>query len=344
MSIKVSVIVPVYNAEPYISECIKSLLSQTIQDCEFIFVNDGSTDNSAAIIERYRRSDSRIILIQQPNQGVSVARNVGLIASSGEYVGFVDADDYIEADMYERLYNAAANGECDVVLSNFESEIEGHLVITKYPFPKEVRLTSEFIRKDVLPAFLKTEELNTACNKLYRNALVREHAVQFPKQVALGEDGIFNMFFFSYAATMKYIDYTGYHYREVSGSATRNIVQKDYFHRALEVFGAEPPVCYAGLMDQMAIRQLKSIKLIHSVLAYIHIYLKPTEEMSIGEQFSYVRRMIGNKEVRYALPIYLNEMELELGSYQKLMLLLMKRKSIVGLYCLTAYSRFRNKK
>jgi len=344
VDVKVSIIVPVFNAEPYLRECIDSLLSQTISEIEFIFIDDGSTDNSAATIESYQNLESRIILIQQQNQGVSVARNVGLMNATGQYIGFVDADDYVEPDMYERLYTAAIKENCDVVLSNFESEIEGNHVITNYSFPKDVLLTAEFIRKEVLPAFLKTETLNTACNKLYRNALIKEHGIRFPNRVALGEDGMFNMIFFSFAVSMKYLDYTGYHYREVSGSATRNVIQKDYFQRALEVFDSDPPVYYAEILDLDTIKQLKSIKLIHSVMAYIHIYLRPTEDLSINKQFSYVRKMIANDDVRNALPVYKKEMELVLGRYQKLILHLMNKQSILGLYCLTSYSRFRNKK
>ncbi|MES9697320.1 glycosyltransferase [Bacillus sp. JJ927] len=102
-----SVIIPVYNAEKYITQCIESLLNQTLRECEFIFINDGSTDNSEKIIEDYKKINDRITLINQENQGVSIARNRGLDVSTGEYVGFVDADDYIEKDMYEMLYNAA---------------------------------------------------------------------------------------------------------------------------------------------------------------------------------------------------------------------------------------------
>ncbi|WP_028611936.1 glycosyltransferase [Paenibacillus harenae] len=343
MSKKISVIVPVYNAEPYIGECLQSLLAQTLQDCEFICVNDGSTDRSASIIEQFRQMDSRVILINQSNQGVSVARNTGLEDAAGEYVGFVDADDFIEPDMYERLYNAAGKGDCDVVLSNFESELDGYRIVTQYPFPTDVVLHSDFIRREVLPTFLRTDQLNTACNKIYRTSLIQKYKIRFPENVTLGEDGLFNMMFFSCAASMNYISYTGYHYREVKGSATRNIASKDYFQRALEVYESKLPDSYAGLLDQRTIKELKSIKLIQSVLAYIHIYLKPSKEMGIIHKFRYVRKMIRNQEVRSSLPIYCKEMAMELGVYQKAMLQMMRRKSILGLYGLTAYSRFRNK-
>ena len=202
------------------------------------------------IIDEFKKKDSRIILINQENQGVSIARNNGLKVASGEYVGFVDADDYIEKDMYEKLYNSARENDCDIVVSNFESEIDGHKVITRYPFPINISLQKDFIEQEILPYFIMSDDLNTACNKIYKNKMIKENKVKFPEKIALGEDGMFNMQAFSYASSIKYIDYTGYHYREVIGSATRDISKKDYFKRALEVYTSELPQIFINKIDQ----------------------------------------------------------------------------------------------
>ena len=343
MSIKVSVIIPVYNAEKYLAECIESLLSQTLKECEFIFINDGSKDRSRQVIEDYQKLDNRILLINQENQGVSIARNTGLQTAAGEYIGFVDADDYIEKDMYERLYHSAKQGDCDVVISNFESEMEGQVFITKYPFPINQILHKEYIENELLPYFLKADNLNSVVNKVFKNQVIKEKNVEFPEQVALGEDGLFNIRFFSHATTMKYIEYAGYHYREVAGSATRNIAGKDYFHRSLEVYNLNLPEIYTRKMNKEKIRQLKSIKLVNSVMSYIHVYLKPSNDMSFSKRYKYVKNMICNKEVREALFVYYSDAYYMLGRYEKFIVNMMKQKSIMGLYCATAYSRFRNK-
>ncbi|WP_283751004.1 glycosyltransferase [Bacillus cereus] len=339
---KVSVIIPVYNAEKYITQCIESLLSQTLQECEFIFVNDGSKDTSRQILERYQKLDNRIKLVNQKNQGVSIARNKGLQIAIGEYIGFVDADDYIEPDMYEILYNSAKQSNCDVVISNFKWEIEGHKIITKYSFPVDIVLQTDYIEQDLLPYFLKEDNLNTVCNKIYRNDLIKEESVKFPEKVVLGEDGMFNIQFFSNATSAKYIDYTGYHYREVAGSATKNISEKDYFKRAVEVYTMELPNIYTDKIDNVRMNQLKSIKFINSVMSYIHIYFTPCENVSFNKRYEYVRNMVRNKYVREALPIYCRETYGTLGKYEKFVVDLVKIKSIIGLYCVTAYSRFRN--
>lgn len=342
MGIKVSIIIPVFNAEHYLNECIGSLLAQTLRECEFIFINDGSTDSSGSIIERYQYYDNRIKLITQKNQGVSAARNEGLRAAAGEYVGFVDADDYIELDMYERLYTAARAGNCEVVLSNFESELEGHKVVTTYPFPANQFMERALICEQVIPYFLASDSLNTVVNKLYSRKKIMENEVAFPLGVALGEDSLFNMQFFCDVESMIYLNYTGYHYREVIGSATRNIREKDYFHSAIDSFITEPPQAFYDILRRQHVHKLKSIRLIRTTLSYVYIYFKPSNEMNFFQRYSYVRKMVVNKHVRAALPVYYEEMNDELNRYEKFMLTMIKFRLTFGLMCAAAYSRFRN--
>ena len=108
----ISIIVCVYNTEKYIAKCLKSICAQTYANIEIIVVNDGSTDKTAMIINEWQEKDERIVLVQQENKGLAVARNVGLDISRGEYIGFVDADDYIEKDMFQILYDAILQSDC----------------------------------------------------------------------------------------------------------------------------------------------------------------------------------------------------------------------------------------
>ncbi|MFC4320712.1 glycosyltransferase [Litchfieldia salsa] len=343
MNIKVSVIVPVFNAEEYLTECINSLLNQTLQDCEFIFINDGSTDKSKFIIENYRALDSRIKLINQENQGVSTARNNGLRYAYGEYIGFVDADDFIEKEMYEVLYYSAKLSNCDMVFSNFKGETEGRKVVTRYQFPSNIILNKTFIQQDLLPYFLKEDNLNTVCTKIYKSKIVQLNNVTFPNNIELGEDGMFNMHFLSGAKTVKYIDYIGYHYREVKGSATRNISEKDYFKRAIDVYNIKYPEDYYFHIDKEIINKLKSIKLIKSVISYIHLYFNSFKELSFNQRYSYIKKMIRHENVRNALPIFYGEFHASLGRYEKFILEMINKKFVLGLYFATTYSRLRSK-
>ena len=116
---KVSVIIPVYNVEKYLRECLDSVVNQTLKDIEIICINDGSPDNSLAILEEYAKKDSRIIVISQENSGVSTARNVGIDLAKGDYLYFIDADDYAEPDLLELSYQKALSTQCDIVNFGF---------------------------------------------------------------------------------------------------------------------------------------------------------------------------------------------------------------------------------
>lgn len=343
MSIKVSIVIPVYDAEKYIEECIKSLLSQTLKECELIFVNDGSHDRSSEIIKSYQNSDSRVILINQKNKGVSVARNKGLQIAAGEYIGFVDADDFVETDMFENLYNSAMKNDCDIVFSNFESELQGQKVITRYPFLVGVNLDKDFITEKLLPYFIEKDDLNTVCNKIFRKKMIYDNKIVFPVNVALGEDGLFNIYSFSHATRIQYLDYTGYHYREVKGSATRDISRKDYFKRALEVYTSPLPDILSNKIDIIKLEKQKAIKLINSVMSYVHIYFTHSKDIAFRKRYKYVSKMIENKYVQEVLPIYYQEKYTTLGRYEKVILNSIKKQSTIGLFFITSYSKLRNK-
>ena len=337
----ISVIIPVYNAEKYLEECIKSLLSQSLNNCEFIFVNDGSNDNSSNIIKDYIKRDKRIVLINQCNKGVSEARNTGLLKANGKYVGFVDSDDYIDSDMYEILYKEIKMEDCDVVISNFEEELNGDKCIKTYKLKDDEVLDKTYIQNKILPFFIKDDSLNTVCNKLYKKSIIDKYNIKFPKELPLGEDGIFNMIFFSKCNSCKYIDYTGYHYREVHGSATRNLQKHDYFKRELDVYNFDLNKLI-DIPQSLNIKLLKSIKLINNVKSNIYIYFERNREKSIYLKCKYIKDIVSKKEIREALEIYLSNVSTT-GRYEKLFLFSIKNKLIILLYILCTYSKIRNK-
>ena len=113
--VKVSIIVPVYNVENYIERCLKSLVNQTLKDIEILIINDGTPDNSIEICEKYAKNDNRIKIFNKENEGLGLTRNYGIERATGEYIAFVDSDDYVTLDMCENLYNAAIENNADIV-------------------------------------------------------------------------------------------------------------------------------------------------------------------------------------------------------------------------------------
>ena len=125
MSVKVSIIIPVYNTEKYLRKCLDSVCNQTLQDIEIICVNDCSTDDSLEILKEYASNDNRIKIINfTENKGVAIARNTAIEQAKGEYIGFVDSDDYVDLDFYEKLYNAAKSENAELVVGKTQMENE----------------------------------------------------------------------------------------------------------------------------------------------------------------------------------------------------------------------------
>ena len=142
---ELSVVVPIYDVEDYLPECLDSLIGQTFKNLEIICVNDGSPDNCIEILREYERKDSRIIVIDKPNGGVSSARNVGMRAAKGEYLTFVDPDDYLSTNVYEKCMYAIKNKDADILVFNSITEPDNKLT---FPNLKEKFFTNQFEEKE----------------------------------------------------------------------------------------------------------------------------------------------------------------------------------------------------
>lgn len=198
----ISVIVPIYNAEKYLSKCIESLIHQSYRALQIILVNDGSTDNSLTIAQDYAAQDTRIAIYSQPNKGQASARNNGLQYANGEWIAFVDADDYLDADCYAQLIQHMANNDC-VQMGYRRMSTDGKIIEEKCP-----RYFYQF---------------TSPCMRLYRRNLFMEHQLTFPEGM-IYEDVIFSLDFWATNPTFISIPYTGYNYtfNPLSTTAKRN--------------------------------------------------------------------------------------------------------------------------
>lgn len=166
---KVSIIVPVFNVEKYIDKCLNTLINQTLQDIEIIIVNDGSTDGSEKIIQNYIENNTNIIkYVKKENGGLSDARNYGMQFATGDYICFLDSDDYVDVTIYEKMYNKAIKENCDYVECDF---------IWKYE-NKEVK-DNGYMYKDKYEMLANARVV--AWNKLIKRSLIEENEIKFPK-------------------------------------------------------------------------------------------------------------------------------------------------------------------
>jgi len=341
---KVSVVIPVYNSAEFLDQCIDSLLAQAQRDCEFIFVNDGSTDNGGDIILSYRQKDNRIKIITQENQGVSLARNNGMAKATGEFLSFVDADDTIAPDMFETLCNLAAEYHSDVVCSGFIYEQDGRTCRLDMPFPKNLPYTQESISREVIPYMLRYDLLNSVANKMYRRSLVATNHIVFPAGQALGEDAIFNFKAIGKAHQIVFTNYAGYFYREVAGSATRNIGNKDYFATLLKAYEFDhTPLLPLGF-DKKQMQHLKEMRLVEQAISYLSLYAKPNPEVPAAKRLKYVSDMISHPVMQELVRKHWQTLIQGQGRFKKFVLSCVKRRQPRLVWLAQAYSNFRNKK
>lgn len=217
----VSIIVPVYNVENHLEKCIASILNQTLNAIEIIAINDGSTDKSLSILEGLSQKDDRLKVINQENQGVSAARNKGLSLAQGEYIGFVDADDYIEAQMYEKLYECANQYNCDVIVANVLDETsESRTVSLKFETGK-VEIPDQQMDEFLKEHFFKFG--HAVWHKLFRRQLIEQHQLKFHSyEEVSSEDMLFNLSVLACAESIYYLNEPLYHYVIHENSLTKS--------------------------------------------------------------------------------------------------------------------------
>ena len=212
---KVSIIVPCYNAEKHLSECLDSILKQSLHDLEVIAVNDGSTDRTLDILHRYAAQDVRLRIIDQSNQGAPQARANGVKSASADYIVFVDSDDYIAQDYVATLYHAIDSSKADIVACN------GNYDIHRWPWRptkavKPIHITGTPIKGDELKNFItnffgRHFSIIVVWGHIYHKSLFKSATRHIPFLVE--EDAMFNAQLYHAATSVLVIDYQGYYYR-----------------------------------------------------------------------------------------------------------------------------------
>lgn len=214
MSIKVSVVMPVYNAEKYLKRSIESILNQTLKELELILVNDGSKDRSIDICREYEQKDSRIIVVDKKNEGACIARNTGIHLAKGEYLQLVDADDYCELNMLEEQYKLAKSTDAEVVMCGLKYDISlknGEVLYEEDCYRNAV-LTRKQEIKEVMMDIINNMLFNYTHNKLYNLNFLKENNLQFTEWLPIDQDTNFNIDVFKQLNHLTLTAKSYYHY------------------------------------------------------------------------------------------------------------------------------------
>lgn len=232
---KVSIIVPVYNAEQYLGYTITSILKQTYKNIEIILVNDGSKDGSLIICQNYAAIDDRIKVLDIPNGGVSNARNCGIESATGEYIQFVDSDDVITENMTERLVDTMHIYEADMVVCGMRYMVlEGNRPVSSNDWlpqylGKECVLSREKFLGDFSRILLYTVLLEGPCNKLYKRAYFDKYEFRFPLDKELGEDFLLNLQYFEKLKRIVFISDVLYYYLQWGKNSLTTCYRRNMF-------------------------------------------------------------------------------------------------------------------
>ena len=253
---RVSVIIPAYNVERYISHCLSSIVNQTLKEIEIIVVNDGSIDNTLEKIKEFSNDNATICVINQKNKGSIEARKAGLKIASGEYILFVDGDDWLELDALEKLYNNAVEHDSDIVLYNAFWSYDKH---------KEEKNTFNF-NKDIdepLISLLKAEILPSLCFKLIKRNYIVDNNIEFPENISFGEDLATTASLFMSNPKISTTKECLYNYYQRESSITKSID-----NRVLEINKA-----IEFIKNQLIKKNIyDKYKLFFEYMVYIHLY------------------------------------------------------------------------
>lgn len=292
----ISIIVPIYNAAGTLSRCIESVQAQTYNHFELILINDGSKDESLSICRHYAEKDNRIIVLDQPNGGVASARNAGLAVARGEYLYFIDPDDYAEPDLLERMLTAQADlAVCSYRIDNLDSE--GNVISTEEKHINQaIESTVELIKED-------TKILFPLWNKLFCRSYVEDYNIRF-LPLSFWEDACFVWEYLKYADKISCIDIPMYHYTvqkdKQSLSRPKYVPNRKRYYLAL--FRSQNGMCtYREITDE-AILSGNYVRLCYNLTGdLIGNINRADANLTVAERVEYIESVCAEPEVKKLL-------------------------------------------
>lgn len=320
----ISVIVPVYNVENYLEQCVNSILQQTYDKIEIILVDDGSTDSSGKICDDYAKASNKIAVYHKKNGGLMSAWKYGVGKANGEFIGFIDSDDWIDADMYERLFQSIVDSQADISVCG--------LVKGEYIYTQPSIFKGRFDAVDVYPKLINNGEfmgrgvIPSRVVKLFKREIVVNTLPYCIDEITIGEDMIMNFAAFMFAKRVVFLnDYYPYHYRinlsSISQKFNKNCFDKiKLFNSQLRFIANDNEKNFTAQIDADLVGN--AINTIEQVCC---------SQMSANEKKEYIKRIIDDEEIQLALSR--NDFRSWNGRYKSYYHYL-KKKSVNGLIAL----------
>lgn len=293
----VSIIVPVYNVEKYIKRCVESIINQSYSNLEIILINDGSKDNSGKICDEFKLKDKRINVIHKKNCGVSSARNEGLKHVRGDYITFVDSDDWIEKETIKTFINKLINKyNYDLIMYGFmrdsgkaykQIELNDKVNIETYTNYNDLILEIETL--------IVTEKLNSLCNKIYKREIIDKIGVKFDENISIGEDLLFNLEYILNIRSMYITNKVYYHYMIREEPSLTKGYKKDKFNQLIAVNDAMKNKINKTMIKEELLNSLKYIRLKNITSCFIDLH-KSDCNLTKNEKLEKINKILKNEK------------------------------------------------
>lgn len=300
----ISIIIPVYNAEKELKKCVESIIRQTQRDIEIILIDDGSVDASLSICQKYAEGDCRVKVVHQKNAGVSAARNAGIGMATGQYIGFVDSDDWIAPQMYERLLSEAERTGADVVMCDATTVYnDGRIQADTITQLSGNRILE---KADFTPSLL-LEMAGSACRCIYKNDRysdkLRKYPLAFPLGVKFSEDRIFNLYAFGQANKVCYLK-ESYYNRFMNVKSAVHRFHQDYFEACKKAADGIEQAIRCAWDNYPELQKAYLGQFIGGAIGAVCNYYYKTSPMTAVEKKNMVKRLCEDRQLRAAIEAY----------------------------------------
>lgn len=330
---KISIVVPVYNVEKYLRQCVDSLLQQTVPAYEIVLVDDGSKDSSGEICDTYAANYPQVKVVHKQNAGLGMARNTGLDHVTGDYVVFVDSDDFCQKDMVERLLVIVKETGCDTCKTSFNRvDMEGNFLYPDAVTPG--RFEGDDVQQKLLPRMIgsapecRDSIPMSACCTMYSTEIINRHGLRFVSERQwISEDIIFNIAYYTQAKRVVLSDYIGYNYR-INPHSLTTTYKPDRFEKCLALYHEQ-----ARLLKERGLYEVCRYRLIRQFFVYLRMcfaqLVPEASKLSKCEAITRIREICRNPQVQQMIREYPVS---KLGLKQRVFVYLVKYRMAEILY------------